>query len=228
MKGIVGRIPVRGLKNFGFIHVLREPGDERVPESVFYHFESVVQPDALGRTRPLLFDELEFDLATRADGKVRAENIMNLSAQGLSSVSWREWSWITAWKPEKDGALAVAFLERENGDSIALFQSNILNFNEVKENIRTGLWVYHGVAQDEQERWFATKAEIHFPDSNEVESSGSPESFELEPLDDISQHFVNVEKPPLDEKEPEPVSLFSPENRVKTLRQLIAEKKFAA
>src|SRR5258708_4286249 len=145
MRGVVGRIPVRGLKNFGFIHILREPGGERFPESVFYHFENVLQPDAVGRRRPLLGDELEFDLVTRADGKVRAENIVNLSTQGLSSVSWREWSWITAWKPEENGLLAVAFLERENGDSIALFQSNILNFNEVKGNIRTGLWVYHGV-----------------------------------------------------------------------------------
>lgn len=181
------------------------------------------------RHRPkatLIGDELEFDLVTLDDGKFRAENIINLSALEIDPFTHREWSMTTSWTPAdvEGGVSALGWLERESGDSALLTPINIENFGDVESSMSAGIWVYHGIQKaDHNDKWLATNAIVQFP--GEAEASESEE-----PLDELSQHFLNAPELPLIEPEPErlePGHVYRPSEKKMSLRELIARKRAA-
>ncbi len=218
MRGQVRRIS-DPLKNFGFIRAFDDNGVS-VNENVFYHFVSVNE-DPIGRRRPVVGDDVEFDLVQSADGRFRAENVTNLSALQIDPSSHREWSYIKSWKPAEPefGRPALGWLERESGDAAVLLPVNIQDFGSVEDNISIGFWVFHGIQKsDRNDQWLATDAIVHFPED---------ETSDSEPLDELSEHFLDVEELPLSEPELErlqPGHVYLPSEKRMTLREIISKR----
>jgi hypothetical protein len=220
MQGIVYSIP-DPLKNFGFIRGFDDQGSI-VSESIFFHYEDFRTADPIGRRRPLVGDEVEFCLSTEVKRRWRALNIVNRTASGIDRTTHREWSVLKNWQPADSvaGVRPLGWLERESGDSIILFPNAIGDFENIESHLYAGLWIYHGVAvSDYSEKWVATDAIVQFPDEPQPE-----------PLDEISQHFLNAAELPLDESETErlePGHVYLPSEKKMTLRELITRKAAA-
>jgi cold shock CspA family protein len=202
-------------KGYGFIEV-----DERFEDNqrVFFSYSDVI-PDAIGRRAMPIGTRVSFAVEMKG-GKERAFDVQNEdpSLSPIDPTSYREYGSVH-WFSDDRG-----YITRPNGDSLIFLTKNVVS--EGIESIKQGTWLYYGInrhtflfdraTQKFRHRVYAENICVCLAEPGSVE-----------------QFFLTAPELPLDEPTV-PVSpvytsvLLSPNNRAKTLRQLIAEKKIAA
>jgi hypothetical protein len=196
MKGVVTKLPDVH-KCWGFIQSLDEQ-DLPTGEELFYHVNDV-QIDCIGRRHLSVGDILDFEPRLK-DGRLRATNVMSLSARTINPLTHKEWSFISKWSRADGVEQASAWLQRDTGDQLVLFPDDIVDFKKLEPHLRVNLWVFHSVAQsagrcNSRGKFHAKHAQVYVPAIN-----GSDFVFDDPEVDpgpqypegSIEAHFLNL------------------------------------
>jgi len=221
-------------RQYGFIAV---DGRYEDNQRIFFAHDDVL-PDVIGRRGMPEGSRVSFEIADehKCDRRERAVNIRNEDPAlvQIDPKQYREYGQIHRC----DGDYGHVI--RPNGDHLSFLVRNIVS--EGRDTIQVGTWLNYGivqhlflfdkVAEQFRHRVFADNIFVCL----EGENSQPMLPIEQAPPGSVEQFFMTA--PELQLSEPSvpapPASatytsvLLSPENRTKTLRQLIAEKKLAA
>jgi hypothetical protein len=171
---------------------------------IFFHFRGI-RPDSIGRISDCwhVGAQVRFRLAMR-NGQTTAADVHPIwrEAPVVCVEAHREVSRVESLIPQK----RMAFLIREEGSSTALHIKNVSPQYEHRfDELRLGDFVFHGVSE-RNDLWDAVNAELYSREENDALRRGE-ELLVEEPVQEIQSE------------------LLSPENKNRTLIEIIQEKK---
>jgi hypothetical protein len=233
MKGVVTKLDP--LKNFGFVRALNR-NEIPIGDEHFFHCNENVKVDCIGRVHLKVDDPVEFEPSIK-NGKLRATNIINLSATNIDPHTHKEWSVISRWYPaDIFSEVAQAWLTRDTGDQLVLFSSDICNFRAIERHLHADLWVYHSVAQSAGRghsggKFHAKCAQVYIPGINESEFVFDDLEAEREqyPSGSVEAHFLSL--PDLEtaigeaDDQDKPGQVYAATERKLPLREIIRRQR---
>jgi cold shock CspA family protein len=187
-------------KNYGFIE---HGGQGRDTRRFFYHGRNI-SPDGKGSKAHAFAVNTIVTFREARDETSGRERAVDVQGEWLDDDvdldTYREISQFRSW------ASGHGFIQRPCGTQIHVSKAFVLSqYHDRLSEIHAFDYVYHGVGFDEEGRWCATQVELYSREDQEKLLRGEA----LEPVEEATAVTATAN------------GLLSPENRKKTLRDLI-------